>query len=838
MGAAARAFATIVVLGLLAACGRATPAEQARRHEAAAARALAEAPRDAIRQAAGHYQQALTAWTRAGDLGGQARTEARLGELAAALGDGDVARAHRERAAALFARLGDVDGELRQRIELIWATDLDGEPLLAALDPLFARARSSGARGATVIAGIYRGHVLRDLDRTPAQLAELRALEPIAADLGDGELIARLDHALGDAAYHRGDAAAALNHFEHGRLHTRDPSRGAWLASRTGSVRMDLLNDHAPGKRLVEDALAELVRLGDVDAIQQNRRVLAWAHMHVGEHAAAIAQLEPGLVVVRASGDRAELALWLDVLGRGYLGDRRLADARRSFAELLAIADEFDDNYLREGGAYGLARVALAEGAWAEARTWAERYLATTAARERSQADEHTRVTSTRATRSGQEILVQALVEAGELVPAFLISEAMRSRYLLGALTGTGGAGTPIATLAEAQAALAPDTTLVEYTIAYDQVYAFVVSTAGLVVRRVAGRDEVSEATSVLYRLLADPNAAPADVTAAAVALAALVVAPIAADLHSPRLAVAAERGLARIPFAALPLPGGEPMHRRFELVMVPSLSVVAALRAAPPRRRATRPIAILADPTFAPDERRDVPGPLVATRGDGELARLHASRTEAERIAALVPGAWVALDADASVATARGREVASARVVHFATHALLEARRPEQSGLALARFAGGAPIADGLLGADDIAGLDLAAELVVLSACRSAIGVLHYGEGMDGLTRSFLRTGVPQVVSALWQVDDASTAELMTRFYRGLWRERLDPEAALRAAQLELAADPRFAAPYHWAAFVVVGRPTPRPARGQSTVGASTRSIAPSTPTRSPPIP
>jgi CHAT domain-containing protein len=99
-----------------------------------------------------------------------------------------------------------------------------------------------------------------------------------------------------------------------------------------------------------------------------------------------------------------------------------------------------------------------------------------------------------------------------------------------------------------------------------------------------------------------------------------------------------------------------------------------------------------------------------------------------------------------------------------------------------------------------------LGAELVVLSACRTALGRQIRGEGLVGLTRGFMYAGAQQVLASLWKVDDLATAELMQRFYRGLLKRGLRPAAALRAAQLELASSPRWSAPYYWAGFVLQG--------------------------------
>jgi CHAT domain-containing protein len=112
-----------------------------------------------------------------------------------------------------------------------------------------------------------------------------------------------------------------------------------------------------------------------------------------------------------------------------------------------------------------------------------------------------------------------------------------------------------------------------------------------------------------------------------------------------------------------------------------------------------------------------------------------------------------------------------------------------------------------GVLRLFDIYNLRLPSELVVLSACRTGLGKESGGEGMIGLTRGFMHAGANRVVASLWNVNDLATAELMTRFYRGmLGPRRLSPSAALREAQLSLAKSPRWRAPYFWAPFALYG--------------------------------
>jgi CHAT domain-containing protein len=166
-----------------------------------------------------------------------------------------------------------------------------------------------------------------------------------------------------------------------------------------------------------------------------------------------------------------------------------------------------------------------------------------------------------------------------------------------------------------------------------------------------------------------------------------------------------------------------------------------------------------------------------------------------------------VALDFEASRATVQAADLKDYRFIHFATHGLLNDVRPELSGLVLSLVDREGRPTRGLLTAPDVFNLELDAELVVLSGCRTALGKEIRGEGLIGLTRAFMYAGVPKVVASLWPVDDLTTAELMKRFYEGmLGPAKLRPAAALRRAQARMAADPRWSAPYYWAGFQLQG--------------------------------
>ena len=127
-------------------------------------------------------------------------------------------------------------------------------------------------------------------------------------------------------------------------------------------------------------------------------------------------------------------------------------------------------------------------------------------------------------------------------------------------------------------------------------------------------------------------------------------------------------------------------------------------------------------------------------------------------------------------------------------------------SGLALSMRSPNGESLPGYVGLRDIYGLRLAADLVVLSACETAIGREMRGEGLLGLTRGFMFAGARQVVASLWQVEDRATAELMRVFYTGVLRDGLSPPAALAEAKRAIRAERRWRHPYYWSAFTLQG--------------------------------
>ena len=192
----------------------------------------------------------------------------------------------------------------------------------------------------------------------------------------------------------------------------------------------------------------------------------------------------------------------------------------------------------------------------------------------------------------------------------------------------------------------------------------------------------------------------------------------------------------------------------------------------------------------------------------DGKLPRLTHSLQEATAIARAVPAdqSFTALGFKASRETANSPQLSKYRIIHFATHGVLDLEHPELSGIVLSMVDEKGKSQDGYLRLHEIYNLNLPAELVVLSACQTGVGKQIKGEGVIALTRGFMYAGAKSVVASLWKVDDAATAELMAEFYKQMFTNKLKPAAALRAAQINLSQQTRWRSPYYWAGFFIQG--------------------------------
>jgi len=394
--------------------------------------------------------------------------------------------------------------------------------------------------------------------------------------------------------------------------------------------------------------------------------------------------------------------------------------------------------------------------------------------------------------------------------------------------------------VSDIQALLDADTLLLEYGEGEERSYLWMVSQTGLSSYQLPGHRDLQVKVRRLGELLTarlrprgtSKQDAPAAMDKAywreAAALSQVLLGPVSSLLGHKRLLIVAGGALQYVPFSALPIPGAaapSPLIADHEVLNLPSVSALAALRREISRPPPDRLLAVLADPVFEADDPRVKNGSnkaakdrvnLVASKIDptvrgfadsrGRIPRLLYTRREAENIRSLSPESTVALDFQATRAMLTGPELRKYRIIHIATHGLLDNEHPELSGILLSMVDERGARQNGFLGLHDVYNLKWGAELVVLSACQTGLGKQVRGEGLVGLTRGFMYAGTPRVMASLWKINDVATAELMSRFYEEMLVRQLSPSAALRRAQLAMWKSKRWQAPYYWAGFLIQG--------------------------------
>jgi CHAT domain-containing protein/tetratricopeptide (TPR) repeat protein len=373
------------------------------------------------------------------------------------------------------------------------------------------------------------------------------------------------------------------------------------------------------------------------------------------------------------------------------------------------------------------------------------------------------------------------------------------------------------------------DTVLLEYELGAEKSFLWAVTSTTITSFELRPRAEIESAARRAYELLTARNVssngeAPASRVArvrrsdeqyyaAAARASEILLGPAAAQIAGKRLFIVAEGVLQYLPFAALPEPGTRvPLILNHEVVTAPSATVLALLRQeAADRETKGNGLFVVADPVYSADDPRvgQYPGFVTAHDEPAEhFLRLRFSRTEAEQICALMTAAESvkALDFDASRDAVLAADLRRFRILHFAAHAVLDNERPELSGIVLSLVGHDGRRQNGFLRLYDIYNLHLNADLVVLSACQTALGQELKGEGLIGLARGFFYAGAARVLASLWQVDDRTSASFMRAFYEAMLLRHERPSAALRVAQIGMWKTKGWDAPYYWGAFTMQG--------------------------------
>jgi CHAT domain-containing protein len=729
-----------------------------------------------------------------------------------------------------------------------------GEP--RALAPCIrARAIALGHRGhgdsAAVVYREFADVLRRAHDRSGRALAlvwEATSLREDLADYGDAREV------LAEA-----QVEAVLSHNQYAQAVTQLFLGQLYLA----------LNDYRAASGYLDQAVAASAAVGDSEALNVSRSWRALVNLAAGDYPSARKESLETLEFFRREGDvenQSEVVQTLANIAireRDWLAAERALDSSETLLRRLGTVAWRVEQPLERGrlalyrgdsSAAGRAFSRYLEGLDTAAhlqRYEARAYLADTDARQGKLKDAEKQLAAGadeldrwRATLSARDLRVTAfqanasaqndrnasfaralaaIATGGRAEAAFALAERRRARELTDRLLQNAALerGEPPrgALPHEVQrvgtkdvAALLPDrTALLEFVTgalgAPTTVFVVTRTRGGAEIRAraLAPADSLTGSIARFLALVARGEEASAD----ARMLGRLLLEPAVAELlpEITRLVIVPDGALHRVPWDALRLRDGRLAVERYAIGIAPSAALVAALwRKADPARPAGARILALGDPAFPSDSSSASRGwatgtYLSAFATAGGLPRLRGSGQEVRAIARYAKDADVRLGLDASESFLERAELTGYRVVHLATHALVDDRISVRTALALAPGGG----ADGFVTPGELARLRLDADLVVLSACRTAGGVVVDGEGVQGLTAPLLEAGARSIVATTWRVGDESTVRLVERFYAGLSRG-LPVAEALRTAKLD--ALQRGVPPGGWAAFTVVGDP------------------------------
>ncbi len=735
----------------------------------------------AWRVALSHYGRALELRRRTEDRWGEAKVLNNIGYAYLTLGEIDRSPGFFERALELRRELGDRAGQAVSLTNLGTVYHQQGNPAkaLAFRRKALALRQELGKQRDVARTLLWLARDYRALGDATAALAELERALALFAGTGDRRFEARAYNDRGQVLLELGRPADALEDLETALALERQ------VRDRAGEV-----------ETLV--ALAQSYhRLGRLDVAREHARA-AVERIETLRAGVGIPELRASFSSARHQAYELEVELAMELHRRHPGEDHHLAAL--------------------EASERGHARDLL--DLLSSSRIDPDRGIDPTLTERRSRLEERLRFLAQRRLRLDGQRAAELDRELDRIALELDRVEADIRRDH----PRSAGLGRPrVLDAAAIRGLLDPETALIEISLGQRRSFLWWITSAAVDSFELPAGPELEHlARSAHHRLSAVDHeiaTAAGDGDGPVETLGRLLLGPLAGRLGSRRLVVVADGALHLLPFAALPRPAGSPGAGRsagaargplllgHEVVQLPSASVLPLLRR--PRRRAPRwTAAVLADPILRTGDPRRPQAPPPSAPRSADLDRLPATGREAAAIRDLLPAGdvFLALGADADRATVLGDAFAGARVVHFATHGVIDTERPQLSGLVLSQPDTESPDGGGFLGLRDVYGLELAAELVVLSGCRTALGREMRGEGLVGLTRGFMHAGAPRVIASLWRVEDRATAELMSRFYRALWVDGSPPAAALRSAQLAMRSEGRYRDPYYWAGFVIQG--------------------------------
>jgi CHAT domain-containing protein/uncharacterized protein HemY len=802
-----------------------------------------------------------------------------LGETFYALGNLAKAQEYQQQSLTIWRELNNQRGQAIALAALSYYYANMGQPAnaLNSCAEGLQVARAVKDSEAETLALIATANIKRKLGERQEALGAYQSAKTLAERTGDKTSQAIVNAGLAALSTELGDYQTAET-FTKKAVELFEANGQVWGAAENkmglGSIYYALgQNDKALENLNEALKLFRLLSMRRFEAL--TLRNIGLVYSSQGDAQRALESFQKAITLLNLAKDQRYAAYTLNSIGKSYADLNQFDRADRYYQQALVLARRSADPESETLSRYNLAHLERSRGNLDQATRHIKAAINIAEDVRTNVLSPDLRSTYFATVRDSYDLYIDVLMlqhkrdsSAGFDREAFAVSEKAHARTLFEMLHQSQADVSKTAdyfphtlTLKETQERILNDeTSLLEFALGNEQSYAWLVTRNDIFSFQLPGRKELENSAKSLYQVFVDHQlvngeaiearsareakaaaALPGDIAA----LSQLLLSPLAGKLNTKRLLVVPDGALQYIPFQVLIDPDShEPLINHHEIVYQPSASTLALVLAnVNSRKAAPNVVAVLADPVFEvtdPRVKRDATAQLdqhaemlvvrralrdVGITADGlQIPRLFASGREADEIIALAP-ARNSLKAVGFAAT-RDRifsaDLASFRIVHIATHGIINNERPEESGIVLSLIDQQGHSQDGFLRLHDIYNLKLPADLVVLSACSTALGKDVRGEGLIGITRGFMYAGAAGVVASLWKVDDEATAELMKHFYRALFKKGLAPAAALRDAQLELAKNPRWQSPYYWAGFVIQGQYDQKETFSQSSIGTT----------------
>jgi CHAT domain-containing protein/tetratricopeptide (TPR) repeat protein len=795
-------------------------------------------------------RRAIAVYEELNDDGGVARVLILLGNIQLEQSDYEQAIANYEKAGAIFAKNGDIIGPALATLNI-------GEAYSGMGD--YSRALDAYQKAMAVFTGQKSLHRMAEatyrIGTVYSELADyeqardhfqrsLLLYEQAKRPLGRAEAL----NAIGASYRRQGNYASALEYLSQGLKLLEDSGRKYGLAG----ALMDMgdlylqQGDEKPAMEFYQRSQSLFEEIGNKDGMASAMIGVARVEQVRNDHARALSIAEQAAALAEKTGNPEPLWEANSVMGKSRLALKQTEQARQAFERAVAAIEllrsqtaggELARRYFLEqriAPYHSMIELLVGHGRANEALVWAERLKARAlldvmrngrvdALRAMTAAEQQEErrlragliALNTQAARAGQrEKPDQARLD--ELNPlrekARLDYEAFQtSLYAAHPELRTHRGDAPIIKAEELAALIpAPTGALLEYVVTDDATYLFAATRAAdkcdadvQVFTLPIKRAELAGQIESFRRRLAGRDLGFRD---EARRLYELLLKPARAQLRGKTdLVIAPDDKLWELPFQALLADDNRYVLETSAVSYTPSLTVLRETAKARRRGAEKSRVSLLAFGNPALGKETVARAALVMR--DEKLDPLPEAEAEVKGLGRLYGAARSKIYVGAEAREDRAKtEAGEFRVLHFATHGVLNDAAPMYSHLVLAQ---GDKNEDGLLEAWELMQMDLRADLVVLSACETARGRLGAGEGVIGLSWAMFVAGAPATVVSQWKVESASTRGLMLGFHRNLRapsREPAPKAEALRQAALKLMKNPSTSHPFYWAGFVLVG--------------------------------